>query len=160
MLIFAKIGDGVRDPKIEPKMTPKSSPKGLTAAPGRPKIQLGRSFKFLVIFYTVFRDFEPPKGVPKGTPNRSKIGLGGQGPPKGHPRPARGSPRSHQGAILSLCRAHFGAWWAHVGVIGGPPGQTTSPRSHHASKPPCRNWKGAGGMGAEPLRYLISVLIQ
>ena len=151
MLIFAEIGGRVRDPKLEPQMTPKSIPKGLTAAPARPKIQLGRNIQFHAIFlHRFFVNFEPPKSPP--TPNRSKIGLGGQGPLKGHPRLAGGSPRSHQGAILSLCRAHFGAWWAHVGVIGGPPGQTTSPRSHQASKPPCRNWKGAGGMGAEPLR--------
>ena len=64
--------------------------------------------------------------APQGPKNRSKIGLGAQGPPKGCLRLAPGSPRRLQGAILNGFSVHFGALLGspgvYVGFIGRPRG--------------------------------------
>ena len=48
-------------------------------------------------------------------PNRSKIDLRAQGPPRAPQGPDHGPPRGLQGALRE-------AFWAHVGLNLGPPG--------------------------------------
>ena len=55
---------------------------------------------FRLNFSSDFKLFGVPKGLPKGTQNRSKIALRAPGPPKGLQGPPRRPPGSHFGLIL------------------------------------------------------------
>ena len=66
------------------------------------------SFKAVLEFSSkpksVFDDFQAPKGRLNGAQNRSKTGLGAQGPPRGCPRPAQ----RLWGGFWKLFWANFG----------------------------------------------------
>ena len=81
------------DPKMSPTSTPKRLPEGQNDAQKRCWI----SGSILAPILTLFGI---PKGLPKGTQNRSKFALRAPGPPKGLQGPPRRPPGSHFGLIL------------------------------------------------------------
>ena len=78
-------------PQNEPKIGPKTAPRG-------PKCGSEALLDFRFNFSTDFKHFWVPKGLPKGTQNRSKIALRAPGPPKG----LQGSPRRPPGSHFCL----------------------------------------------------------
>ena len=114
-------------PKWSPKWPQNRAPNGHPRLPEGPKYSSESTSNFKWLSRAFFLIFEPPKGVPKGTQNCSKTGLGAQGLPKDRPGVAQKLP----GSILGLFWAHFGAMlgpcWLYVG---------TTRANHFASKPP------------------------
>ena len=74
----------------EPNIDPKTAPRG-------PKCRSEALLDFRFHFSTDFELFGIPKGIPKDTPNRSKIALGAQGPPQALPGPLQDVPGTTPG---------------------------------------------------------------
>ena len=96
MLIFAKIADGAREPKIDPKMSPTSSPKPPPEASTWLKLSLQGGASFSSKFQLKIERF----GVQNGTKNHSKIGFGANWEPPGGLRGLQGPSGSLRGAIF------------------------------------------------------------
>ena len=79
---------------MSPKSTPKRTPEDQNDAPKRYWISGS-------ILASILSNFGVPKGLPKGTQNRSKIVLGAPKPPKGLQGASRDPPGGLQGAILA-----------------------------------------------------------
>ena len=77
----------------ESKIDPKTTPRG-------PKCRSEALLDFRLNFSTDFKHFGVPKGLPKGTQNRSKFALRAPGPPKGLQGLPRRPPGSHVDFIL------------------------------------------------------------
>ena len=108
VLLFTKIASRAQEPKIGSKMTPKMNSNwiqnGPLAASGGLKVSSKAVLDFSPKPKSFFDDFQAPKGALNGAQNRSKTGLGAQGPPRGRPRPAQKPPGSLLEAILSKFR--------------------------------------------------------
>ena len=102
------------DPKMSPNSTPKRFPEGQNVAQKRCWI----SVSILVPILTLLGI---PKGLPKGTQNRSKFALRAPGPPKGLQGPPRRPPGSHFGIILGPPEAHFRAFQASFSKLARAP---------------------------------------
>ena len=85
VLLFTNIASRAQEPQIGSKMTPKMSSNwvqnGPLAASGGLKVSSKAVLDFNSKPNSFFDDFQAPKGRLNGAQNRSKTGLGAQGPP-------------------------------------------------------------------------------
>ena len=91
---------GRRAAKQSPKRPKNESKIDSKTAPRSPKCRSEALLDFRLNFSTDCESFGCPKGLPKGTQNRSKFALRAPGPPKGLQGPPRRPPGSRFGLIL------------------------------------------------------------
>ena len=118
-------------PQNELQIDPKTAPRG-------PKCRSEALLDFKLNFIIGFKLFGTPKGLPKGTQNRSKFALCAPGPPRGLQGPSRRPPGSHFGLILGPRELIFEPFKRPFRSLRAPHHTIENTVRNHFSKEPLR----------------------